>query len=85
MCSTAFPTDTHFRYFRDFIDEKPIYLFSFAPLQILIRPMFVLVTAQQDVVAISLERGAAGCRRELKTFVTQCNTLHVMFNQSVCG
>ena len=56
--------DRSFRYFCQFIDEKLIYLFPIAPLQILIRPIFVLVTARQDVVAIFLQRGAVGCGRE---------------------
>ena len=41
-------------YFHDFIDEKLIYLFPIAPLHILIRPISVLVKAQQDVVSIFL-------------------------------
>ena len=60
--------DRSFRYFCEFIDEKPIYLFPVAPLQILIQPIFVLVTAQQDVVAIFLQRGAVGCGQEWKDF-----------------
>jgi hypothetical protein len=73
MCSTVLFTDSYCLYFCSFIDEKPIYLFPVAPLQILIWPISVLFTTQQDVVAIFLEKGAAGCRQELKTFVMQCN------------
>ena len=41
-------------YFNDFIDKSLIYLFPIAPLHILIRPISVLVKAQQDVVSIFL-------------------------------